>query len=161
MWGDRFLLKAPEAFALLFSPLFLLPAKMTRRLCFCLFHHSCFCVSWGQIYLCITQSPALCHNDAVWWISFSLCFSYQTGLALTASSNHRMYRQNNPTIRAWTVDTNLERHTHTISKHEDRLMGVYSQGLSFKSGVSADFSSLHTDIITSVLSPVSTSVSAF
>lgn len=43
---------------------------------------------------------------------FRFCSSYQTGLALTASSNHRMYRQNDPTIRACTVDTNLGMDTH-------------------------------------------------
>lgn len=41
------------------------------------------------------------------------CSPYQTGLALTASSNHRMYRQNNPTISACTVDTNLGMDIHT------------------------------------------------
>lgn len=40
--------------------------------------------------------------------------SYQTGSALTASSNHRMYKQKSPTIKAWTVDTSLGKwHTHT------------------------------------------------
>lgn len=50
------------------------------------------------------------------WV-FPFCSSYQTGLALTASSYHRMYKQNKPTINACTVDTNLgETHTHYQSK---------------------------------------------
>lgn len=80
------------------------------------------------------------------WVS-PFCSSYQTGLALTASSYHRMYKQNKPTINACTVDTNLgDTHTHTlqeqISERDNRLIGLQSGTI-----ISLFYTTVHTCIV--------------
>lgn len=106
MWEHRFLPKAPTALTVLQYFLFICGQHMAACCKSCL--TSC---TWHDIHGCFWF---LFFFNA--WVS-PFCSSYQTGLALTASSYHRMYKQNKPTINACTVDTNLgDTHTHTYYK---------------------------------------------
>lgn len=108
MWEHRFLPKAPTALTVLQYFLFIwLHSMWTAYGCMLQILSYFVHVTWYSWMLLFFFNA---------WVS-PFCSSYQTGLALTASSYHRMYKQNKPTINACTVDTNLgDTHTHTYYK---------------------------------------------